>query len=442
MDALVMAGQLILSLAILVTLHEMGHFLAARAFGIKVEKFYLFFDAGGFKLFSFKKGDTEYGIGWLPLGGYVKIAGMIDESLDTDQLAKEPEPWEFRAKPAWQRLIVMLGGVTVNAILGIIIFTFLVYGYGKEYLPVENMKYGIAVGEFGERLGFMEGDKLVAVNDIPVVKFKDAVNPNTYLIDNSVYTVERNGAKKNITLPKGFIDSMAGNKGQFIMPKQKVKVDRVTQNAYGKQAPLKKGDIILTVNDSLNPFIHTIKEELKKVKDQDVKLTVLRDGKEETLTANVDSNASIGFAFSSGDLKTETTYFSFGASWGEGYTMAKENLLLNVKFFGKVFSGKADASKSLSGPIGIAEQFGGDWDWQNFWTLTGLLSVILAFMNLLPIPALDGGHVVFLLYEMITGKPLPEKFLHVMQVIGMVILLALMVFIFGNDIYKIIQRFI
>lgn len=442
MDALVMAGQLILSLAILVTLHEMGHFLAARAFGIKVEKFYLFFDAWGFKLFSFKKGDTEYGIGWLPLGGYVKIAGMIDESLDTDQLDKEPEEWEFRAKPAWQRLIVMLGGVTVNAILGIIIFTFLVYGYGKEYLPVENMKYGIAVGEFGERLGFEEGDKLIAVNGKPVVRFKDAVNPNTYLIDNSIYTIERGGANKEITLPKGFIDSMAGNKGQFIMPKQKIKVDRVTQNAYGKQAPLEKGDIILFVNDSLEPFIHSIKNILQKVKGQDVKLTILRNGNKETITANVDSSASIGFAFSGGDLITETTYFSFGESWSEGYNMAKENLVLNVKFFGKVFSGKADASKSLSGPIGIAEQFGGDWDWQNFWTLTGLLSVILAFMNLLPIPALDGGHVVFLLYEMITGKPLPEKFLHVMQVIGMVILLGLMVFIFGNDIYKIIQRFI
>lgn len=442
MDALVMAGQLILSLAILVTLHEMGHFLAARAFGIKVEKFYLFFDAGGFKLFSFKKGDTEYGIGWLPLGGYVKIAGMIDESLDTDQLDKEPEEWEFRAKPAWQRLIVMLGGVTVNAILGIIIFTFLVYGYGKEYLPVENMKYGIAVGEFGERLGFEEGDKLVSVNNKPVVKFKDAVNPNTFLLDNSVYTVERNGEEVNITLPAGFIDSMAGNKGQFISPKQKVKVDRVTANTYGTSAPLKKGDIILTVNDSLEPFMHNIKDVLMEVKDQDIQLTVLRNGKKEVITANVDSNASIGFVFNSGDLKTETTYFSFGESWGEGYNMAKENLVLNVKFFGKVFSGKADASKSLSGPIGIAEQFGGDWDWQNFWTLTGLLSVILAFMNLLPIPALDGGHVVFLLYEMITGKPLPEKFLHVMQVIGMVILLGLMVFIFGNDIYKIIQRFI
>lgn len=437
-----MAGQLILSLAILVTLHEMGHFLAARAFGIKVEKFYLFFDAGGFKLFSFKKGDTEYGIGWLPLGGYVKIAGMIDESLDTEQMAKDPEPWEFRAKPAWQRLIVMLGGVTVNAILGIIIFTFLVYGYGKEYLPVENMKYGIAVGDFGERMGFEEGDKLVSVNGKPVVKFKDALNPNTFLIDNSVYVVKRNGENVKITLPPGFIDSMAGNKGQFITPKQKIKVKQVTANAYGKSAPLQEGDIILAVNDSLEPFIHNVKDVLRKVKDQDVTLTVLRDGDKKLLKANVDSNASIGFAFNSGDLETKTTYFSFGESWGEGYNMAKENLVLNVKFFGKVFSGKADASKSLSGPIGIAEQFGGDWDWQNFWTLTGLLSVILAFMNLLPIPALDGGHVVFLLYEMITGKPLPEKFLHVMQVIGMIILLALMVFIFGNDIYKIIQRFI
>lgn len=440
MDALVMAGQLILSLAILVTLHEMGHFLAARAFGIKVEKFYLFFDAGGVKLFSFKKGDTEYGIGWLPLGGYVKIAGMIDESLDTEQLAKEPEEWEFRAKPAWQRLIVMLGGVTVNAILGIIIFTFLVYGYGKEYIPVENMKYGIAVGEFGERLGFEDGDKLIAVNGKKVVKFKDAVNPNTFLIDNSVYTIERNGTTKEITLPPGFIDSMADNKGQFITPRQKLKVNKVTKNTYGKSAALEKGDVILSVNDSLIPYAHTFSKVFNQVKDQDVQLTVLRNGSEKTITANVDSTGRIGFEIKGGDLETQKEYFTFGASWGEGYNMAKENLLLNVKFFGKVFSGKADASKSLSGPIGIAEQFGGDWDWQNFWTLTGLLSVILAFMNLLPIPALDGGHVVFLLYEMIFRRPLPEKFLHVMQIIGMVILLGLMVFIFGNDIYKLIFK--
>lgn len=439
MDALVMAGQLILSLAILVTLHELGHFLAARAFGIKVEKFYLFFDAWGFKLFSFKKGDTEYGIGWLPLGGYVKIAGMIDESLDTEQLKKEPEPWEFRAKPAWQRLIVMLGGVTVNAILGIIIFTFLVYGYGKEYLPVQNMKYGIAVGDFGERIGFKDGDKLVSLNDNKIVNFKDAINPNAFLSDHSVYKVERNGEIVSIELPQGFIDSFADHKGRFIAPKQKVRVKQVTKNVYGKKAPLEKGDIILSINDSLEPFINTIRETLTPLKDKDVTIQVLRNGEKKDITANVDSTGSIGFAFDSGDLETETEYFSFGSSWGEGYKMAYQNLALNVRFFGKVFSGKADASKSLSGPIGIAEQFGGEWDWHNFWTLTGLLSVILAFMNLLPIPALDGGHVLFLLIEMIIGRPLPEKFLHTMQMIGMILLLALMVFIFGNDIFKLFK---
>ncbi len=438
MDGLIMAGQLILSLAILVTLHEMGHFLAARAFGIKVEKFYLFFDAWGIKLFSFKKGDTEYGIGWLPLGGYVKIAGMIDESLDTEQLQKEPEEWEFRAKPAWQRLIVMLGGVTVNAILGIIIFTFLTFAYGKTYLPVENMTHGIKAGGFGKQMGFRDGDKIISVNGQKIVNFEDATDPNKFLSDSLVYKLERDNEIITLRLPDGLIDSMADHKGGFIRERFKFSVDSVQKNANNKVPPLKKGDIILSVNDTATPYFHDFKERLTNAKSKDIPLTVLRNNDTVALTANVDDNGALGF-IQKPDLEYETEYFSFGESWGEGYNEAVRNLVVNVKFFGKVFSGQANASKSLAGPIGIATQFGGDWNWQRFWTLTGLLSVILAFMNLLPIPALDGGHVVFLLYEMIVGRPLPEKFLHVMQVIGMVILLAFMVFIFGNDIFKLFK---
>ncbi len=437
-DALVMAGQLILSLAILVTLHEMGHFLAARAFGIKVEKFYLFFDAWGIKLFSFKKGDTEYGIGWLPLGGYVKISGMIDESLDTEQLAKEPEKWEFRAKPAWQRLIVMLGGVTVNAILGVVIFTFLAYGYGKKYLPIENMPHGIAAGSFGQQMGFKDGDKIILVNGKKVVNFADATNPIAFLSDSLVYTLKRDNKIMKLWLPEGFIDSMADHKGDFINERIKFSVDTVMKNGNDKSPPLKKGDIVISANDTATPYFHKLKTQLSHAKGKDIPITVLRDNDTLTFTANVDDKGALGFGIKS-DLKFKTEYFSFGESWGEGYKTAVKNLVVNVKFFGKVFSGQADASKSLSGPIGIAEQFGGDWNWQRFWTLTGLLSVILAFMNLLPIPALDGGHVVFLLYEMVVGRPLPDKFLHVMQVIGMVILLGLMVFIFGNDIFKLFK---
>lgn len=437
MDVLIMAGQLILSLAILVTLHELGHFLAARAFGIRVEKFYLFFDAWGIKLFSFKKGDTEYGIGWLPLGGYVKIAGMIDESLDTEQLKKEPEDWEFRSKPAWQRLIVMIGGVTVNAILGILIFTFLAFTYGKQYLPIENATHGIAALEFGQRLGFKDGDKIVEVNGQKVVNFGDALDPNAFLSDNPVYTVDRNGERIEITMPKGFIDSMSDNKGMFIAPRQKFVVDTVMQNGNKKTAPLLKGDVIISANDTATPYYHIFTKLLSHVSNKDISLIVIRKGDTLNLTANVDENGKIGFGVKD-DLDYKTQFFTFGQSWGEGYNLALENITLNIKFFGKVFTGNADASKSLSGPIGIAKQFGSTWNWQRFWNLTGLLSVVLAFMNLLPIPALDGGHVVFLLIEMIIRRPLPEKFMHVMQVIGMVILLALMAFIFGNDIYKII----
>lgn len=438
MNELVMAGQLILSLAILVTLHELGHFVAARAFGIKVEKFYLFFDAWGFKLFSFKRGDTEYGIGWLPLGGYVKIAGMIDESLDTEQLKREPEPWEFRAKPAWQRLIVMIGGVTVNAILGIIIFTFIAFAYGRDYLPIENAKNGIAALEFGKSLGFKDGDKILEVNGKKVVNFSDVLDPNVYLSEHPTYKVERDGQIVNIELPKGFIDSMADKKGTFIMAREKFTIDSVYANKNGKTAPLQKGDIILSLNDTATPYYHNLKMVIAHANDTDLPMQVLRGNDTLNLIANVDKKGAIGFKIKS-DLEYKTQYFSFGQSWGEGYDMAVENIALNVKFFGKVFTGKADASKSLSGPIGIAQQFGGTWDWHRFWNLTGLLSVILAFMNLLPIPALDGGHVVFLLIEMIIRRPLPEKFLHVMQMIGMILLLALMVFIFGNDIFKLFK---
>jgi regulator of sigma E protease len=440
---LIMAGQLILSLAILVTLHEMGHFLAARAFGIKVEKFYLFFDAGGIKLFSFKRGDTEYGIGWLPLGGYVKIAGMIDESLDTEQLKRDPEPWEFRAKPAWQRLIVMIGGVTVNAILGIIIFTFIAYVYGRDTLPIESAKYGIAALDLGKQVGFEDGDKVISIAGNPIKTDRDMMNPK-YFLNASAYTIERNGKLMDIYLPKGFIDSMADNKGNFIDIRQKFTVKSIAVNGNGKSPALQEGDrIIEAYNEPINYF-HEFSRVLKKYPNRFIPMRVVRNNDTIWVIANVDENGRMGFAPKS-DLEDsiKTQYFSFGESIGEGWNIATENLSLNVSFFGKIFKGEANASKSLSGPIGIAKQFGGTWDWHKFWNLTGLLSVILAFMNILPIPALDGGHVLFLLVEMVSGRPLPEKFLHVMQMIGMFILLALMVFIFGNDIYKIIlEKFV
>lgn len=438
MDILIKAGQLILSLAILVTLHELGHFLAARAFGIKVEKFYLFFDAWGVKLFSFKRGETEYGIGWLPLGGYVKIAGMIDESLDTTQLKSEPQPWEFRSKPAWQRLIVMIGGVTVNAILGILIFTLLIFNYGKEYLPIENAKYGIVASDLAEKIGFKDGDKVLEVNGEKVEKFKDIVSPRHYIKENAIYKVQRDGQIVSIVLPSGFVDSIAENKANFIYPREKFHVDSVEKNANGKSAPLKKYDRIVKVNDTAVEYFDEFKARLANVKNADIPLTVLRGNDTVQLTANVDENGAIGFRIK-GDLETKTEHFSFTQSISEGWDQALENLSLNLSVFGKIFKGEVNASKAVSGPIGIAGLFSSEWDWQQFWQLTGLLSIILAFMNILPIPALDGGHVLFLLVEMIIGRPLPDKFMHVMQVIGMILLLGLMVFAFGNDFYKLLK---
>jgi regulator of sigma E protease len=443
MEVLIMAGQLILSLAILVTLHEMGHFLAARAFGIKVEKFYLFFDAGGFKLFSFKKGDTEYGIGWLPLGGYVKIAGMIDDSLDTEQLKRDPEPWEFRAKPAWQRLIVMIGGVTVNAILGILIFAFLAFGYGRESEPMENAIYGIAALDLGKAVGFEDGDKIVEIDGKKVNTLREVMNPSHYL-DGAVYTVERNGQLVDVQLPKGFIDSISNKRNNFISLRTKFTIDSTFTNATGKKPALQHGDRIIKVYRQKVNYFHEFSGVVAKHPGYWAPLKVVRGNDTLTIIANIDKTGMMGIVPKT-DLPDSTIveHFTFWQSWGEGYNLATENLSLNVRFFGKIFNGEANASKSLSGPIGIAKQFGGTWDWRKFWNLTGLLSVILAFMNILPIPALDGGHVLFLLIEMVSGRPLPEKFLHVMQMIGMFILLALMVFIFGNDIYKIIlEKFV
>lgn len=439
MDNLVMAGQLILSLAILVTLHEMGHFIAARAFGIKVEKFYLFFDAWGIKLFKYKKGDTEYGIGWLPLGGYVKIAGMIDESLDTEQLKREPEPWEFRAKLAWQRLIVMLGGVTVNAILGIFIFSMMAWGYGKEYMPVEKATHGIAALDLGKQIGFRDGDKVLAIDGKKIKKLDDIRNPKHFL-NTAVFLVERDGKNVEVVVPENYIDSLADYKGNFLDARYKFTVDKVGENANNKKPALQPGDQIIQLNSQPIGYFHELKRELKKHPSTWVVLHVLRGKDTVRFVANVDKGGALGFNPKIDLIDSfETEYFSFGQSWGEGTRDAVNTLTLNLSFFGKIFQGEANASKSLAGPIGIAQLFGGNWDWQNFWKLTGMLSVILAFMNLLPIPALDGGHVLFTLIEIISGRPLPEKFLHVMQVIGMVILLALMVFIFGNDFYKILK---
>ncbi len=438
MDGLIMAGQLLLGLSILVILHELGHFWAARAFGIKVEKFYLFFDAWGFKLFHFNYKGCEYGIGWLPLGGYVKIAGMIDESMDTEQLAGPPQDWEFRSKPAWQRLIVMLGGVTVNIILGIFIFWMLTFKYGETYIPNDKLPYGIAPGTVGKTIGLEAGDRILAVNGQTVERFEE-LSSSKVLLGNSQLSVLRNGAQKEIVVPGNILDQVADEGiAQFIQPRIKLgAIKELVADGAAAKAGLKEKDQIVSINSLPLTYFDQLQDQLKTFKNKEVKLGVLRGSDTLSLAAKVNEEGALGFFINPVvDIPTETKNYNLAAALPVGASKAWGSFMDNAKGIAKVVTGEVKANKAFTGPIGIATMFGSTVNWIKFWSLVGLLSMALALMNLLPIPALDGGHAVFLLIEMIKGKPLSDRFMEKAQMVGFFILMALMVFVFGNDIFK------
>jgi regulator of sigma E protease len=434
-----MVGQLILGLSILVILHELGHFLAARAFGIKVEKFYLFFDAWGISLVKFNYKGVEYGIGWLPLGGYVKIAGMIDESMDTEQLAGPPQPWEFRSKPAWQRLIVMLGGVTVNIILGICIFWVLTIRYGETYIPNSEIKYGIVTGSIGKRIGLQTGDKITAINGKPVVQFEELTSTKV-ILGNTDLTVLRGDQTLHIKVPGNLINDLSDlGSEQFIsrLPRIKFSVDSVAPNSGAQKAGLAKGDSIVAINGSKIAFFDQLQAVLQQNKDKQVVLSIKRSGNILNKTAQIDKDGVLGFLPTKDDLPKERRLtYSFFGSLPVGATKAWGTFTDDAKGIGKMVKGEVKFNKAVSGPVAIAVLFGPHIDWVRFWGLVGLLSMVLALTNLLPIPALDGGHAMFLIIEMIKGKPLSDKFLERAQIVGFVILVTLMVFVFGNDIVK------
>ena len=456
-----MAGQLILGLSILVTLHEFGHYITAKWFKMRVEKFYLFFDFMfpiptllNFALFKKKIGDTEYGLGWFPLGGYVSISGMIDETQDAATLAKEPEPWEFRAKPAWQRLIVMLGGVIVNIITGVVIFVCLTYSNGNNFISKEELnKNGIVALDLGQQIGLKTGDKIIRVNGADYKQLSDLRASDVLLGENSSYTVQRGDQTLEIKIPSNFIEKLSDKKAGFIEPVAAFKVAEVAApeepgffDKFSAAKPaellpafaagLKKGDVITSVNTNPVRFYHEVKELLSKEAGKPIRLGILRGGVADTLSMQVATSGQIGFI---PEMLIEVTHeeYSIAQAASIGTGRAFSVITDNVKGFKKIASGDVSASKALSGPIGIAQMFGGVWDWNRFWMLTGLLSMALAFMNILPIPALDGGHAIFLLYEMVTGKPASEKVLEKAQQVGMIILLALMAYTFGNDIFKV-----
>lgn len=440
MEGLIMTLQLILSLAILVTLHEFGHFITARAFGIRVEKFYLFFDAWGVKFFSFKKGDTEYGIGWLPLGGYVKIAGMIDESMDKEQMQKPAQPWEFRSKPAWQRLIVMVGGVTMNVILGIVIFTMNLAVFEKQYMPMDEInKAGVYVYETGEKIGFKSGDKIMAVNGKEIERYNDATSIG--ILFGATITVERAGQLIDIEVPDTiYRDYKRTLRHIYGIENFATNIDSILPDGGAMKAGLQKGDEIIAINGKATPSFGSLKETLAEHKAETIDLIIKRNNVLDTLSVAVDTLGKIGFSNMFPKLTLDK--YTLAQALKYGTSDAIEMMVVNMKGLGKVFNGQEKASESVQGPIAIATMFGPVWDWYRFWKLTGMLSMILAFMNILPIPALDGGHVAFTLYEMIFRRKASDRFMEFAQVTGMLILLSLMVFVFGNDIYKLIVNVI
>jgi regulator of sigma E protease len=438
MEALIMAGQLILGLSILVGLHEFGHLIAAKVFGMRVEQYSIGFPP---KLFGFKYGETEYSLGAVPLGGFVKISGMVDESLDTDKLSEEPKPWEFRSKPAWQRLIVMMGGIIVNVITGIIIFIAIVYIDGEKYLPASEAKYGIVAYDLAKQIGLQNGDKIVKVNGKEFTDFDEVTSSKVFLASNSYYTVERNGKLIDIPIPNDFIEKLSDKKsaGPFLEANGPFEVARVAKDQPAEKAGLKAGDRIIQVNQTTVTYFSDLLQVLGENKSKPVTLKVLRDGKEVELKATLTPEGKLGFQHSP-LLKFATIDYTLGQAVVKGTDKAFGVVFDNIKAFGKIFRGEVSATKSLSGPIGIAQFFGGTWVWERFWYIVGLLSMILAFMNFLPIPALDGGHVMFLMYEIVSGRSPSDKFLEVAQKVGMVILLSLMVFAIANDTFKIFTQ--
>lgn len=440
METLVMTAQLILGLSILVGLHELGHLLAAKYFGMRVEQFSIGFPP---KIFGVKYGETEYSIGAIPLGGFVKITGMVDESLDTEHLNEEPQPYEFRSKPAWQRLIVMMGGIIVNVILGIIVFIVLTFSYGDDYIPMEEVnKYGIVAYEIGEEIGFKTGDRILAVNGLEVDKFEDVISTEVMMAENGYYTVERNGEEIDIQIPPGFIERLSAKEamGNFIAPAIPFVVGEVKKGSGADKGGLKEGDRIVSVDNEEITYFHELKPLLEERKGKEVPVVVERSQEESETSSEtmlniaINEDAEMGF-FPISLISSEKIDYSLGEAIPKGTATAFELTILNIKGIGKVFSGEV-STKSLKGPMGIAQIFGGTWDWYRFWFLTGMLSMWLAFLNFLPIPALDGGHVAFLSYEIISGRKPSDKFLETAQKIGMVILLALMVFVIFNDVFN------
>ena len=443
MEVFIKASQFLLSLSLLIVLHELGHFIPAKLFKTRVEKFYLFFDYK-FSILKKKIGGTEYGIGWIPLGGYVKISGMIDESMDTEQMAEPAKPWEFRSKPAWQRLIIMLGGIIVNFILGFGIYILMLFTWGETYVSNDNLKDGIwVVDSLGTNLGLQNGDRIKTIDGNKIKAFSSLT---AELINGNKFVIERNGESIEKDIPVDFISQlMERGKGPFISPRIPFIIGQVSDSSINVNSGLLPKDMIVAINQTKVKYFDEVETILANHKNQKVTLTVNRKDELKDFEVTLNEDAKIGVVLGHlsdddmerlGYYKLETQSYTFAEAIPAGVTKGVNTLTGYVKQLKKVFNPETGAYKGLGGFISIGSIFPSTWSWQEFWRITAYLSIMLGVMNLLPIPALDGGHVVFTLYEMVTGRKPSDKFLEYAQITGFVLLMALLLFANANDVIK------
>ncbi|MDY3790179.1 RIP metalloprotease RseP [Bacteroides fluxus] len=437
---LIRALQLIMSLSLLVIIHEGGHFLFARLFKTRVEKFCLFFDPW-FTLFKFKpkNSETEYGIGWLPLGGYVKIAGMIDESMDTEQMKQPMQPWEFRAKPAWQRLLIMVGGVLFNFLLALFIYSMILFTWGDEYIPVQQAPLGMDFNQTAKNAGFRDGDILISADGVPLERMGGDLL--TAIVDARQVTVLRNGQEASVYIPENMMDRLLADSVRFADFRFPFVIDSIVPGRPAALAGLQAGDSITALDGKKIAYFDFKEEMLNRQKadsaDHDITLAYVRNGVSDTLTLTTDANFEIGIAPRTATdklLPVVRKEYSFLSSFPAGAALGVNTLKGYVGQMKYLFS--KEGAKQLGGFGTIGSIFPATWDWHQFWYMTAFLSIILAFMNILPIPALDGGHVLFLIYEIVARRKPSDQFMERAQMVGMFLLFGLLIWANFNDILR------
>lgn len=451
MDIVIQVCQFILSISLLVILHELGHFIPAKLFKTKVEKFYLFFDAK-FSLWKKKIGETEYGIGWIPFGGYVKIAGMIDESMDTEQMNKEPKPWEFRSKPPWQRLIIMIGGVVVNILVAILIYIGILFTWGKDYVPMDSLEDGLWViqPELASQIQLQNGDKITSIDGKPVVGFQQALNS---IVVGNTLTIDRSGEEVNVDIPVNFIETLLETEEEqrlFYAPRMPfiIKGFREGTGFENESLGLKARDRVLAINGQSVEYFDMVPGVLSQFKGQTVDVRVSRDDQPLDLQLKIDTNGHLGvmqyYASNSeleklGLLRIEHDKYTLLEAIPAGVVMTYTSFINYIKQFRKIINPKTGAYKGVGGMIKMTQLFPKELNWKYFWSITALLSIMLAFLNILPIPALDGGHVMFVLYEMITRQKPSQKVLETAQVLGFFIVVGLILLVNGKDVVEVVD---